>query len=101
MQFGRLHQAAPGLRVPTRHAITHARAIALKADEAAAARDRSEAQLTAPPLAAAMNDLLENVLEAHGGLARWNKFSTVRVQIVTGGGLWALKGLIQDPSRGR
>ena len=43
-----------------------------------------------------MNDLLRNVLEAHGGLARWNRFSTVRVQIVTGGGLWALKGLIQD-----
>jgi hypothetical protein len=43
-----------------------------------------------------MNELLKNVLEAHGGLARWNKFSTVRTQIVTGGGLWALKGLIQD-----
>jgi len=45
-----------------------------------------------------MNDLLMNVLEAHGGLPRWNSFSTVRVQIVTGGGLWALKGLIQDPA---
>jgi hypothetical protein len=45
-----------------------------------------------------MNDLLRNVLEAHGGLARWNTFSTVRVQIVTGGGLWALKGLTQDPA---
>jgi hypothetical protein len=45
-----------------------------------------------------MNDLLPNVLESHGGLKRWNTFSTVRAQIVTGGGLWALKGLIQDPS---
>jgi hypothetical protein len=45
-----------------------------------------------------MNDLLRNVLEAHGGLARWDKFSTVRAQIVTGGGLWALKGLTQDPA---
>lgn len=43
-----------------------------------------------------MNELLQNVLEAHGGLARWNQFRTVRTQIVTGGGLWALKGLIQD-----
>ena len=43
-----------------------------------------------------MDDLLRDVLEAHGGLACWNKFSTVRAQIVTGGGLWALKGLIQD-----
>jgi len=45
-----------------------------------------------------VNDLLMNVLEAHGGLARWNSFSTARVQIVTGGGLWALKGLTQDPA---
>jgi hypothetical protein len=44
-----------------------------------------------------MNELLKNVLEAHGGLARWNEFNTLRVNIVTGGGLWALKGLIQDP----
>lgn len=43
-----------------------------------------------------MSDLLRNVLEAHGGLAHWNQFSTIRVQIVTGGGFWALKGLIQD-----
>ena len=52
MQFGRLDQAAPELRVPTCHAITQARAIALEADEPAAASDRSEAQLTAPALAA-------------------------------------------------
>ena len=45
-----------------------------------------------------MNDLLKNVLEAHGGLERWNQFGTVRAQIVTGGGLWPLKGLIQDPA---
>jgi hypothetical protein len=41
---------------------------------------------------------LKNVLDAHGGLARWNQFSTARAQIVTGGGLWALKGLAQDPA---
>lgn len=45
-----------------------------------------------------MSDLLKNALEAHGGIARWNSFSTVRAQIVTGGGLWALKGLNQDPA---
>ena len=43
-----------------------------------------------------MSELLTNVLQAHGGLARWNQFTTVRAQIVTGGGLWALKGLTQD-----
>jgi hypothetical protein len=49
--------------------------------------------------AKAMNDLLRNVLEAHGGLARWNEFSNVRRQIVTGGGLWALKGLVSAKAR--
>lgn len=43
-----------------------------------------------------MAPLLESVLDAHGGLRRWNQFNTVRAQIVTGGGLWALKGLVQD-----
>src|SRR6185503_11571182 len=46
-----------------------------------------------------MKDLLRNVLEAHGGFARWNKFNTVRVQIVAGGSLRPLKGLLQDPER--
>jgi hypothetical protein len=45
-----------------------------------------------------MNKLLESVVEAHGGLGRWNQFNTVSAQIVSGGGLWALKGLIQDPA---
>ena len=45
-----------------------------------------------------MNALLSKVLEAHGGLDRWSQFATARAQIVTGGGLWALKGLIQDPA---
>src|SRR5262250_3379163 len=43
-----------------------------------------------------MDALLKNVLEAHGGLDRWNTFSTVRARIITGGGLWPLKGLTQD-----
>jgi hypothetical protein len=42
------------------------------------------------------NDLLGQVIAAHGGLARWNKFSQVTATIVTGGGLWPLKGLVQD-----
>ncbi|MDM0078452.1 hypothetical protein QTH90_28875 [Variovorax sp. J2P1-59] len=45
-----------------------------------------------------MNKLLEDVLDAHGGLGRWNQFNTVSAQIVSGGGLWSLKGLIQDPA---
>lgn len=45
-----------------------------------------------------MSDLLEAVLEAHGGLDRWQAFSQVRATIVSGGDLWGIKGLVQDPS---
>lgn len=45
-----------------------------------------------------MTDFLQQVLDAHGGLERWNKFSSVTATIVTGGGLWAMKGLVQDPA---
>lgn len=41
-------------------------------------------------------ELLERVLEAHGGLARWSGFERVRASIVTGGSLWGMKGLTQD-----
>lgn len=43
-----------------------------------------------------MNDLLNSVLEAHGGLKRWNRHREVQATIVTGGALWAMKGLVQD-----
>jgi hypothetical protein len=43
-----------------------------------------------------MSELLDLVLQAHGGLDRWNKFSSVTATIVTGGGLWPMKGLKQD-----
>jgi len=43
-----------------------------------------------------MNDLLRNVLDAHGGLSRWNEITTVSATVVTGGGLFPLKGLVQD-----
>ncbi|NQD94136.1 hypothetical protein HP532_15925 [Pseudomonas sp. CrR25] len=40
--------------------------------------------------------LLEQVLIAHGGLERWNRFSTVHASIVTSGSLWGMKGMTQD-----
>lgn len=43
-----------------------------------------------------MNDLLQQVLDAHGGLERWNSFKTLQATIVTGGELWGLKGVTQD-----
>lgn len=44
-----------------------------------------------------MNELLERVLEVHGGTEQWRKFSMVQASIVTGGALWGMKGLVQDP----
>jgi hypothetical protein len=43
-----------------------------------------------------MNALLSKVLDAHGGLDRWKHYTEVTASIVSGGGLFALKGLPQD-----
>ena len=43
-----------------------------------------------------MSDLLDAVLEAHGGFDHWQDFSLVRATIVSGGDLWGIKGLVQD-----
>jgi len=45
-----------------------------------------------------MKSKADEVLEAHGGIEHWNRFSQVTATIVTGGELWAMKGLIQDPA---
>jgi hypothetical protein len=39
-----------------------------------------------------MTDLLEEVVEAHGGLKRWNQLETVSAHLIQGGVLWAAKG---------
>ena len=46
-----------------------------------------------------MNKLLASILEAHGGLARWHAYERVEATIVSGGGLFALKGVPQAPIR--
>jgi hypothetical protein len=43
-----------------------------------------------------MDTLLGQVLEAHGGLERWRRYNKVEATIVTGGGLFPLKGVLQD-----
>lgn len=43
-----------------------------------------------------MNALLQNVLEAHGGIDLWRTLERVDATIVSGGGFFALKGIIQD-----
>ena len=45
-----------------------------------------------------MNELLAEVIDAHGGLDRWNSLNLAEATLVTGGGLWGLKGLVQDPN---
>src|ERR1700722_8686841 len=45
-----------------------------------------------------MTGLLDAVLEAHGGLDRWRRFSTIEATIVSGGMLWEIKGQPQDPT---
>jgi hypothetical protein len=48
-----------------------------------------------------MSSLLEEVLEARGGFDRWQRFSRVEADAVTGGGLFPLKGLMPDLSTRR
>jgi hypothetical protein len=43
-----------------------------------------------------MNELLAKILEAHGGMDRWNAYQKVEATIVSGGGLFPLKGVVQD-----
>jgi len=39
-----------------------------------------------------MNELAELAIDAHGGLHRWKRFSTLSVHVTNGGVLWAAKG---------
>ena len=43
-----------------------------------------------------VTELLAKIIEAHGGLERWNGFSKVEATIVTNGALWGMKNLTQD-----
>jgi len=47
-----------------------------------------------------MNKLAEQAIDAHGGLERWNRFTTLSAHLVQGGALWAAKGkagILVDP----
>lgn len=45
-----------------------------------------------------MSELLAEILEAHGGLDRWNQYQKIEATIVSGGGFFPLKGVPQDSS---
>ena len=42
------------------------------------------------------NELLERIIEAYGGMDRWNRYDTVDATVVAGGGFFPLKGLSSD-----
>ena len=42
------------------------------------------------------NELLESIIEAYGGIDRWNEYETVDATVVAGGGFFPLKGLPKD-----
>jgi hypothetical protein len=43
-----------------------------------------------------MNELLGQIMDAHGGIESWNRFERVEATIVSGGGLFRMKGVPQD-----
>jgi hypothetical protein len=47
--------------------------------------------------ATAIQSLLDEVLEAHGGLERWRSYGGLSSTIVSGGMLWGLKGIDMPP----
>ena len=47
-------------------------------------------------IARPVSALLTQVIDAHGGLARWNENEKVDATIVSGGGFFPLKGVVQD-----
>ena len=42
--------------------------------------------------------LLNDIIESHGGAKKWNQFSKIEAEIVSGGKLFELKGVPQDPT---
>ena len=43
-----------------------------------------------------MNKLLAQIVDAHGGINRWKGYEKVEATIVSGGGFFPLKSLVQD-----
>ena len=54
--------------------------------------DRPDHILDPSPTAGEMPDLLNVAVEAHGGLARWNEVSSIKIDVSIGGAIWDVKG---------
>ena len=47
---------------------------------------------TANPGDPNMSELLDTVIEAHGGLERWNQLDAVSARLIQSGAEWTIKG---------
>ena len=54
--------------------------------------DRPELHVESSPITGEIPDLLEIAVEAHGGLARWDKVSSITIDASIGGAIWYVKG---------
>jgi hypothetical protein len=45
-----------------------------------------------------VNQLLAEIIDAHGGIDRWNGYQKLEATIVSGGGFFPLKGVLSDTS---
>lgn len=54
--------------------------------------DRPEPHVESSPITGEIPDLLEIAVEAHGGLARWDKVSSITIDVSIGGAIWYVKG---------
>ena len=55
-------------------------------------QDRPGQTLDPPPIAGEVPELLDIAVEAHGGLARWNEVSSIKINVSIGGAIWDVKG---------
>ena len=47
-----------------------------------------------------MNELLAQIIDAHGGINRWKGYEKVEATIVSGGGFFRSRAWCRIPSRG-
>ena len=45
-----------------------------------------------------MSKLLARIIDAHGGIERWTGYEKIDATIVSGGAVFPLKGVVQDPN---
>jgi hypothetical protein len=48
-----------------------------------------------------LNELLARIIDAHGGMDRWNSYEKVEATIVSGGGFFPVGGVVQDADNSR